>query len=74
MAEAVNVPITQEAMDNLLRSEANGEDHIPHVILVIPTKDFEISGSLKEGRLTITRKEGCHERAAEGEGHAKAHP
>lgn len=74
MATGARIPITQEAMDNLLRSEANGEDHIPHVILVIPTKDFEISGSLEAGRLTITRREGCHERVAEGEGHAKAHP
>jgi len=74
MAIGAHVPVTQEAMDKLLRSEANGDAHIPHVIYVIPTKDFEISGSLEEGRLIITRKEGCHERAAEGEGDAKAHP
>ncbi len=74
MAPGAEVPISQEAIDRLLRSEANGDEHIPHIILVIPTKEYAITGSLREGQLTITRKEKPDASATKGERRSEPDP
>ena len=50
------MPLCQNAIDNLLLSESNGS-HIPHVIFVVPTAEYELIGSLAEGHLVIKRRE-----------------